>query len=431
MKHLAILVLIITTTWSSPCFAQAVPDVNLGALLRRVENLEEENRRLRSELTEVRAQIISIKQAEPITTGKPQKVSTSTPSPEIKMYGFIKADAIYNDSQAGEFAINAPREGSSADDDEFHMNVRDTRWGIELSKLPIGENGEARAKIETDFWGDPATGSAADQNNSPELRIRQAYIQLAYPDWDLLAGQTWDFFAPLNPYALTFSVLWRSGNMGDRHPQLRYTRSLPDWPGDGTTMQLGIVETTDLDSNNGYPVGMGYIFTNTELFGMPLYLGTGGVYGEQDIATNVSKDAPVWGGTAVMKLTLNEQMTLQGEGYLGQGLAAFRGGSSDAELTDGIDGSTVQSAGGWLQLLYHPADRWQFTVASGIDDPRTRDNGTSTTLWDYNYAILTNARYKLTTNLYWGIEYQRQITKYNQQDGGDNNRVISSLIYSF
>lgn len=423
-----------------PAYAQ---EVDLKMLMEKIDKLEKENQVLKSQLNEVKTAVSAMKGAQaaapavqtpavlaPVTDKAP--VTSQYP---IKVYGYVKADMIYNDSQIGELAMTAPMEGANNDDDEFFFTARESRIGLDFTGPEIME-GKTLAKIEADFWG-----STTDSDTAPGFRLRQAYIDLKYPNWDILAGQTWDFFAPLNPSTLNFAILWRSGNMGDRHPQVRLTSKFNDIAGGTLTTQVGALETTDMEIDTGIPpVLAGYAYYENKVYDMPYYIGAGAIYGRSRICMTapqvVTKNVDIWAATMAFKFTPIKQVTFSGEGYVGQCLAAFRAGSTvDTLVGDNDTGKAVVTHGGWAQVSWQALEKLQVNGGMGLDKPHTKPSDTiqsNENIWDYNYSFFANAKYEIIKNLYWGVEYQFFRTKYwIANDGGEANRIQTSLIFNF
>jgi len=343
------------------------------------------------------------------------------------MYGFIKADVIYNDSRGNELGANAPQEGTATgENDEMHLNIRDTRIGFDITGPGFADDGKIKGKIEMDFWG----SNLGDGDNAPNPRIRQAFVDFIYNDWDLLAGQAWDFISPLNPTTLNFAILWRAGNMGDRHPQVVLSRKFDNVADGKMKVSVGIEELSDLQANSGAPILGAYTSYENEILNRPYYVGMGALVGAQEASATVSKDVRIWGYTLAFKLGLMDKLSLKGEAYYGAGLANYRAGSPTGVIVVGDDGKAVRSRGGWAQLIYAPTEKWELSAGLGVDDVTT--DGTNTiTVWDYNYTHIYGLRYKISKGLYGGLEFQHFGTKYTQQDGGDMNRVMASVIYKF
>jgi len=334
----------------------------------------------------------------------------------IKMYGYIKVDAVYSDSggNVGNSALqmNAPSEGAaSTDKDDFVIDGRETRLGFKLEGVELEDGGTASGKIETDFWGD-STGASA------RIRLRQAFIALNYDKWGILAGQTWDFFSPLGPSTLNFGYMWRSGNLGDRHPQIIFTRKMGEF-----TAKIGMIDSENTDQeNSGGPVGGAYLSYKKG----PLYLGLGGIVGQEDVT---GKDVPIWAGTLAWQYKFTPKVSLKGEAYLGSTLNSFRGGSGTGTYTVGGYTKGVRARGGWAQLSVKATKKLTMNVGGGIDD--VIQSSIATTIWNYNYNYFLNFKYNLAKNLILGLEFQHFNTDYDLQASGDTNRFQTSMIYKF
>lgn len=376
-------------------------------LMKKIQSLEQELMELKSSVYEVKKGQKGLSEA----MAAPQKGAMLSSIP-IQMYGYIKTDLVYSDSQnpgaldGSALMMNAPSDGS-ADNDEFTMTSMETRLGFSLDGPQVGEDGVVKGKVETDFW--VASGTNI-------LRLRQAFISLNFPKWSLLAGQTWDLFSPLGPSTLNFGYGWRAGNLGDRHPQLILTNKFGK-----ITTKIGAIDTGNASQvDSGGPGVAGLIAYSSG----PLYLALGGVYAQLDVT---GEDQNIYGGTLAFKLKLTDKVKLMGEGYTGEGLQPFRGCSSTLLSSTG---KPVRGTGGWAQLSVNPVSKLAWNIGGGIDDVKTDDSATLG-IWDHNLMMFTNLRYQLAKGLSWGLEFQRFVTKYKYADGGDANRYMSSLIYSF
>ncbi|HNX91707.1 MAG TPA: hypothetical protein PKY78_06475 [Candidatus Omnitrophota bacterium] len=432
-------------------------DADLSKIMARLEKLEKENESLKSELGTVKQQLTTYQSkvdaqtatakaavtaapaAAPaagsvLTKGAsalqgPLEVVTSKKMP-IQIYGTFFGDMMWQDSNMSEYPTNAP---TSTGDNKgnFYMAARGTRMGIDMigPDVGIGENGKLLGKVEFDFLGAPTTNP--DTNTSPVLRLRHAYADLKYPSWDILFGQTWDFFAPLNPPLLNPYILWRCGNIGIRHVQARATKTFKVC--DGTlTLQGGGLEADDssaLQIKSQMPVWAGYIAYENEIYGMPYYIGSGGVFGRQEVSSSMTKEVDIWGVTGVFKISPHKMIDVQGECYVGQALAPFMANSTVSTINDNVDGKSVMGNGGWVAVTVKPWDYLKFNGGIGVDNPFTETGNTA--IWEYNYSYFCNAMYNLTPNCVLGIEYQRFRTKYWGQNGGDGDRIMTSVIYYF
>ena len=334
---------------------------------------------------------------------------------------------------------NSASAATSSEKPEYRITARETRLGLNLKGPGIGAEGVVKGKLETDFYGSP-TG-ITDDTNGAMPRIRLAYIDVGFTNWGVLAGQDWDFFAPLNPSMLNLGILWRGGNLGDRHPQVTLTNRFKDIADGTVTTKVGIVDTKQIEQAwTGLPVLAGYVSYERDIMGRPFYIGAGALIGvSKSYASATTANAAqtsktdTWGATLAAKYKILDQLTVSGEAFIGQDLDAFRGGSPL-----GIDnGNGLRSRGGWFQLSYAPLSNLEVNGGAGVDnvlDDPLLTNSTLwdyRTIWDYNYSYFTNFKYSILKNLIVGLEYQYFLTKYKTSGGGNANRIMTSLIYKF
>jgi len=92
---------------------------------------------------------------------------------DIQLYGFVKADASYDDSRttSGNFVLYTDSEATNEDDDEFNLTANQTRLGFNISGPSSGAM-QTTGKIEFDFYGNYAS------ENKAKLQIRHAYMTL-------------------------------------------------------------------------------------------------------------------------------------------------------------------------------------------------------------------------------------------------------------
>jgi len=417
-------VLVLMISLAAPSYAQ---DADMSAILKRLEKLEQENKRLNNEVSSLKVAVQEAQQkaAQPTEAAAATKIKpVVTTKVPIDMYGYVKGDVVYNDSAADTLAMNAPRENTNKDNDEFNFTANETRIGFNLGGLDVPGGGKFLAKIETDFWN----GEESTAANTPQLRLRQGYVQFEQTKWDLLLGQTWDFISPLNPSTLNFGIAWRAGNIGDRHPQLTFTKKNTKLLGGEVTTKFGLIDSNDdSQERRGFPIVGAYTSLKRKVLGKTTTLGIGGMYGQAEV-TAISSDVPIWAGTVTFETLLTNKLSLKGEGFVGQRLNQFRGGSSIGIAHN----KSVRSTGGWFQFAYQATEKLQTNIGAGIDDVLTdRQAADSTDLWGKNVTYFLNLKYRILKNVVLGIEYQGFNTLYQDGVKGDLNRIQSSVIYEF
>jgi hypothetical protein len=129
----------------------------------------------------------------------------------LRIYGFVETD-YFNDTTQGfteEMDNNlVPTRRSitgtvnyAGQHDRDMMSIRNSRLGFELN-VPKTESGLiGQGVIELDLLGNnasntnpgssPSTQSEANFFNNPAVRVRHAYVNLTYNEWNAKLGQTW------------------------------------------------------------------------------------------------------------------------------------------------------------------------------------------------------------------------------------------------
>lgn len=174
---------------------------------------------------------------------------------EIKLYGFIRADATYDlkgsNADAGDWASflqTQPIDGSAAakKTGDSYITARTSRLGFE-GKLGSGEVG---FKLEGDFNGTTAESGRPGQlgTNSTGFRIRHAYA--TFNGW--LVGQSWSNFEDLPSLPETVQFNPSLTAVAPRQPQIRYTFGL----GKGSELSLAAENAQSFTlSGNDYDRG--------------------------------------------------------------------------------------------------------------------------------------------------------------------------------
>lgn len=132
---------------------------------------------------------------------------TTNGGAEVKLYGFVRADANYIVEGAdNDFNGVASSQGEAKD--KLRSTLKTTRIGLDFS-TPI-ENGRLGGKLETDF-----------ASASESLRLRHVY--LTYNDW--LIGQTLSTFLSNHaPEMIDFNT--NTGGGTTRVPMVRYSHKI-------------------------------------------------------------------------------------------------------------------------------------------------------------------------------------------------------------
>lgn len=360
---------------------------------------------------------------------------------DMDVYGFIRLDSAYDDSSVtdgggGSYLKWANSESTNSNDDQYTMTARASRIGVNISG-PENNGLRTSGKLEIDF----AVGGSETSN---EVRMRQAYLNMDWKDsnFSLLAGQTWDVVSPLNPPTIDFGVLWWSGNMGLRRPQIRLTKRYDLGNGNKMTLQGALARNmgrntnwdaayvTETGEDEGTPQlqgRLGFVLGKTKF-------GFSGHYGQEEYdldATGKNRDFDSWSANIDLVQPINDWLTIKGEAFTGENLNQLAGGIGQGvndPLGSGL-GKEIEAKGGWIAACIKPWDKWTFNVGYGIDDPD--DDDLSSGGRTKNEAIFANATYAVNKNTDIGFEIQNRKTEYKGLDDGDDLRVQAMFRYKF
>lgn len=357
------------------------------------------------------------------------------PSYGFKFSGFFKTDAIYDDASIypGNYCLWVNSNFNKADnaydmtkDDEFFLTSNESRLGFDFWWKEDAFT--TSAKLEFDFYG-----LAAAENKS-QVMLRHAYVQMKGERWSVLAGQTWDIIAPLNPKTVNYSVLWTQGNIGYRRPQLRGAVWTP--MGDIATLKLdaGVSRniSTNLDGDKlddgtdaGFPTAQGRLGLDAKFDGgHSAAVGAWGHFGQSVYGPDDSLSFDSWSVGADLSVTIAKRVTVMGEFFTGQGMKQYLGGGYE-DVTPMND--ALPAMGGWGMISLKAADKITLNLGYGFDDPDAAEwtvaegDTLSYTLRDMNSELFGNVMYDITQNVQAMLEVAWCKTEYlTRADGVDD-----------
>jgi hypothetical protein len=164
-----------------------------------------------------------------------------------------------------------------------------------------------------------------------------------------------------------------------------------------------------------------------------LRVGVGGYYSRQEYG--FSRNINGWAVMSDIEIPLSRQFSLSGKLYRGQALGGLYGGigrsvlfSGDPVLAD-TRVEALNSVGGWAQLKYRPANKWEFNAALGGDNPYARDleyfqypQAYGDPTLARNHAAFVNMIYRPRSDLLFSAEY-RHFTTYTVTNGNDAGQL--------
>ena len=274
--------------------------------------------------------------------------------------------------------------------------------------------------------------------NKPRLMMRHAYMKLRWPDsgLELIAGQTWDLFSPLNPPTVNYSPAWWQGNVGYRRPQVRVTKTFD--AGDGKVIVSGAVARTighdyffdpgDTGEDAGYP---GVQWRVAYAHGKAFSFGASGHWAreEYDLTADGAETEEIdsWSVNFEAIIALSKVFLIKGEFYTGSNMDAYLGGIGQGVNLDLLE--AIDSTGFWVAFTAGPFGVWSFNAGYAMDDPEDED------LWSgargENSLIWGNAFYTINKAVNVGVEVAHLETKYIDLTDSDALRLQGAFIFKF
>lgn len=365
----------------------------------------------------------------------------------LRFYGFVRLDAIWDDSSPsntqtiGWVRSEDPTVAGGADknDPDFTMHPRLTRLGLDLDGGRVAGLGDAAltGKVEVDFYN---SGLAGQAESRAALRMRHAYLLLAGAEGALLAGQTADLISPLWPVVNPDLVNWGAGNLGDRRPQVRYTRTLD--AGDGRKATLagmvgltGAVDNQNLDGDpfrdgeaSGWPTFQGRAAWAMPMAGSNLEIGLWGHWAREGVETPAASETHFQSAAVGLDLLfpLSSTLHLKGEIWRGRNLDDVRGG-----IFQGVNAATgeeIAAQGGWIEAGWKVAPTVSLAAGFSADNPSSGDLPAGGR--DRNRVWYVAARFQFEP-LEMGIDFLHWHTSFKGVRGGLDNRVQVFVAYHF
>lgn len=321
----------------------------------------------------------------------------------------------------------------------FGATLRQSELGFEAFGPTV-----AGAKTKADLQLDLAGGFPAVPNgiNSGIMRLRTATMRMDWTNTSVVAGQDTIFFSPNSPTSfasLAIPALSYAGNLWSWVPQIRVEHKITLGEESSLLFQAGILAPLTGETPGtppGVPAGQNYyrqagpgeesrqpaygtrVAWTTNVFGQPLRLGVGGYYNRQDYGYNRNVDG--WAAMTDVELPLSRQLSLSGKFFRGRAIGGLYGAFGQSVLFSGdptmatTEVQGLNSIGGWAQLKYRPANKWEFNAAFGMDNPYASDLKYFPYAQSYgdptlakNQAGFVNMIYRPRSDLLFSAEYRR------------------------
>lgn len=386
----------------------------VGELRRLRAELDEarnELRQLRSEVDQLRKPTGQVDEAalpavvemlqNQVAEQAQTKVESASRLP-VKIFGTIHSSVSANSGEANWLDnpnIVAPtlatRPGS------FSSTMRQTRLGIRAERLALG-SWQGSGSIVFDFFAGIPAFQTGHVMGLP--RLLYAFTRFERDATALHVGQDDMILAPRNPTsvaALSFPLLFRSGNLYLRVPQARIEQRLAGSDEGELRVAFGIVA----------PVGGD--FRSTDFVFVPPALGgersrwpgvqARAVWQRGDdergaslgVAGHYSRERPadelLTSRAAAVDFHLQgARFGIAGEAFVGDDIDAFGGAL----------GQVSRTAGGFLEARVRPVARWEAVLGGGTDRPR------DTVALTRNNSAFGNLTFRATPEVATSFEYR-------------------------
>jgi len=281
----------------------------------------------------------------------------------------------------------------------FGATLRQSEIGLEAFGPMV-----AGAKTKADLQLDLAGGFPSVPNGATSglMRLRTATMRLDWTNTSVVVGQDQIFFSPSSPTSfasLAVPALSAAGNLWGWLPQVRIehrinfgdesnlllqaglldplTGEAPATPSGSTSAAAGYYRFAGPGEASRQPAYAARVAWTRNVFGEPLHIGVGSFYSRQDYGFGRMVDG--WGAMSDLELPLRHGFSLSGKLYRGKALGGLYGGIGRSVLFSGdpaLATTQVQplnTVGGWAQLKYRPANKWEFNAAFGMDNPFASD----------------------------------------------------------
>lgn len=364
------------------------------------------------------------------------------PDFDVDIYGYIKLDASYDTHRTtpGDLMFYVLPKADERKN-EFNMTAKETRLGLNI-RAPELARTVMSGKVEMDFYGSAS-------HNSPNPRLRLGYLDFAFENTSVRAGQDWETFITVLPRIVNFSFLANSGGLGLRRPQLRVTQVLNVAEDTKLISKVAAARTIsqDIDGDGqddgaaaGFPTAQGNLAIETPLLvrESPARIGVSGHWGREQVdaykangSMREKKDYDTWSMICSLVLPVfarnGKSAAIQGTIWTGENLNAYFGGIGQGinpELERGI-----RASGGWAQLVLAASDRLNLNLGYGIDDPKDGDLGD--TCRSRNRSLFASVFYTVLPGTTLAFEYTNMKTEYKNTDAAVNNRFQGAVRYGF
>jgi hypothetical protein len=440
-------------TTGSGAVATAVTRDDLEAIAGEIARLRAEVAALRGELSAIKGATIVPPEDAAAAFAAPSAAATFQPQPAVpsvemlktqvdelsqtkvesaskmpvRLFGAIVSNTVVNSGMANwlENPNITEAEVAGVEPGSFTSTLKQSRIGLNVGTIPMG-SWTASGAIVADFFGGVPGFVTGTVFGLP--RLLYAFARVEHGGTAVMVGQDHNLLAPRDPTSLaaqSFPLLFRSGNLYLRSPQVRVEQKLG-----GVTLTGGIAAPIAADANNFYvfapPAGAG------ERSARPAFEARGEyTAGTPDTARGLSVGAAVrqaW-REPVSDLTATTSFGVDFDARLGRvGFAGEYFSTDDAAEFGSAVAQARPATGGWVEGRLHLTSRLSTNVGFGRDEV---DGTVPAAARSENRSVFGNVIFNFTPEVGVSLEYRWLETTLGSALKRTNDHVNAAFVVRF
>lgn len=426
------------------CAPASAQSPEIRGILERLDRLEQENRALAKEVTDLRAQLSAAPAAPPPTVADidekleiqnarieeqaQTKIEASQKFP-IELTGMALLNAFTNSRQSGGF--DYPTAAYPAGATHAGASLRQTIVGLEFHGPQTFLGGSVHGSVYMDF------------DNAPNwIRLRTGSIQVDWKTRGIMVGIEKPIFNPREPASLAqvgISPLTGAGNLWYWLPQVRLEQDVRFARGTGLRARIGVVQT--------HEVGPYDVSTYTGPAAAPSRPGLEGrfeLYHNLDdnrrleVATGFHTSTTHVNGLSIPSSLVSldwffnpyQRVEFTGAFFTGQNVAHLGTGAvTEGYMAYRRSAEAIDAIGGWGQFTIHALRRADLHLFTGTQGYSNSHLGAGDITRNLMYGA--NLFYRLAPNVLLGPEISQLRSSYIGQGTRINNHYDLALAYLF
>ena len=355
------------------------------------------------------------------------KVESASRMP-VRIFGALVSNTVGNSGMANwlENPNLTEAEVPGVDPGSFTSTLRQSQIGFNVGPIPMG-GWTASAAMVADFFGGVPGFVTGTVFGLP--RLVYAYARLEHDGTAIVVGQDHNLLAPRDPTSLasqSFPLLFRSGNLYLRSPQVRVEQRLG-----GLTLKGGVAAPIAGDAGNFYafapPAGAGERSERPAFEGRADYtVGSADAPSEVTVAFSARQ---AWREPA---LTLTSTTSWAVDVNARWGRIGFAGEYFDTDDAAEFGSAVAQARpaqGGWVEGRVRLTSKLSTNVGGGMDEVK---DPVAAGARRENKSVFGNVIFDLTPEVAVSMEYRWLETRLGQALAArTNNHVNAAFVVRF